>query len=137
MSSYLKVPKKLTNGDVLKLVNSPKVNIQYIVYFKKFSGLSDQRIADALSLNVKTIQNYRHRKSPVSFRQNTKEHLLRLTALYKHGIGYFGSKEKFNAWLDKDNYYFDWNKPASYMPTIAGIEFIDSNLYALEYGDVA
>ena len=64
-----------------------------------------------------------------------QEHVFILLSLFKHGIEFFGTSGKFGEWLQKENYFFDNDKPINFLDTISGIRFTDSRLTAMEYGD--
>jgi uncharacterized protein (DUF2384 family) len=55
--------------------------------------------------------------------------------LIEHGIKVFGSQENFNAWLEKENFFFDKKAPAEFINTNGGVKFIDDRLIGIEYGD--
>jgi hypothetical protein len=55
--------------------------------------------------------------------------------LIMHGIEVFGTKEKFAAWLEKENFFFDKKAPMQFTNTDAGIKFINDRLTGMQYGD--
>ena len=57
--------------------------------------------------------------------------------LLAHGIEVFGTKENFETWLKKDNFFFDKKAPCDFMHTTEGIKFIDDRITGIEYGDNA
>ena len=56
-------------------------------------------------------------------------------SLVEHGIEIFGTKENFQCWLEKENFFFGKKAPAEFMTTDSGIKFIDDRLTGIEYGD--
>lgn len=66
-----------------------------------------------------------------------KENILLILSLVIHGIEVFGTKEKFEQWLDTKNFYFDNKSPVSFLNTVTGIRFVNDRLTAIEYGDNA
>jgi uncharacterized protein (DUF2384 family) len=54
-----------------------------------------------------------------------------------HGIEVFGTKEKFEQWLNTENFFFDKKSPVSFLNTVTGIRFVNDRLTAIEYGDNA
>lgn len=114
-------------------LNNNDVDIHYLNYFKNLTGQNDNIVSDWLNINARTLKNYL--KSEVTLKDNTKEHIVHLIALYKHGIEIFGTKENFDNWLSLKNIFLDDKIPAEFLDTISGIKFIDSRLTAIEYGD--
>ncbi len=114
-------------------LNNNDVDIHYLNYFKNLTGQNDNIVSNWLNINARTLKNYL--KSEVTLKDNTKEHIVHLIALYKHGIEIFGTKENFDNWLSLKNIFLDDKIPAEFLDTISGIKFIDSRLTAIEYGD--
>lgn len=56
-------------------------------------------------------------------------------SLIKHGKKVFGSKPKFEEWLQSRNFFFDGKPPIEFLSTVRGIRFIDDRLTGMEYGD--
>lgn len=122
-----------TDSQVLNHLYAGNVNWQYVDALKRLSGFTDDIIADWLNVNVKTFRAY---KTPDTLlKDNTKEHILLLLSLTKHGIRVFGSAGHFEQWLNTPNYFFQRQAPARYLNTISGIRFTDDRLTAMEYGD--
>jgi len=57
--------------------------------------------------------------------------------LMQHGIEVFGTKEKFNIWLERENFFFDKKAPIEFTNTDEGLKFINDRLIGIEYGDNA
>lgn len=53
----------------------------------------------------------------------------------EHGIDVFGTREDFEEWLNSPNFFFDHEKPITFMNTKKGLKFIDDRLTGMEYGD--
>lgn len=133
-SAILKaVPSTINDVEVLAYLHKKEVNWQYIVVIKKLTDYNDDTLSDWLNLSVRTFRSYRKPKSV--FKDNVKEHVLLLLSLMKHGINVFGSATAFETWLNTSNFFFDNQKPESFLNTITGIRFVDDRLTALEYGD--
>ena len=49
----------------------------------------------------------------------------------------FGNSTVFNQWLDKENPFFNNNKPAQYLNTSTGIHLIYEELKRIEFGATA
>lgn len=115
------------------MLNQKEINWQYVNAVKKLTAVTDDVLSDWLNLSVKTFREYRKPNS--EFKENVKEHILVLLALFKHGIGVFGTSKDFETWLNTPNFHFDNDKPASYLSKITGVRFVDDRLTAMEYGD--
>jgi uncharacterized protein (DUF2384 family) len=60
-----------------------------------------------------------------------------LASLFKHGIEIFGTEQNLVKWLESENFFFDKKAPIEFLKTPEGMEYIDSRLTGLEYGDNA
>lgn len=100
---------------------------------KKISGLKDELIASCLDISVKTYRSYR--EGITRMKNTTKERVQLLTDLFAHGVNVFGSSEKFNEWLNTENFVFGKKAPVESLRDVKGIGYIDSRLTAMEYGD--
>jgi uncharacterized protein (DUF2384 family) len=101
--------------------------------FKNLTDFNDSIISDWLNLSVKTFREYR--KPKTVFKENVKEHVLLLLALFKHGIQVFGTSASFELWLNTKNFHFNNEKPEQFLNTVTGIRFLDDRLTAMEFGD--
>lgn len=123
-------------GDLTKIffyVNNHNVNSQYLNILKELTNLKDDILSNWLNINTRTFRNYR--KSDIVLKDNTKEHIVLLISLYKHGIEVFDSIENFDKWLTTENFLLDKKAPMDFLDTVSGLKFIDDKLTALEYGD--
>jgi hypothetical protein len=118
---------------ILFYLRNNDVNWNYFNYFKEITTLSDEITSNWLNINSKTLRAYRKPES--TSKDNVKEHLVLIIALYQHGIDVFDGKENFDSWLISENYYFDRKAPMDFLDTITGIKFIDDRLTAIEFGD--
>jgi len=132
-TSISSIPLRISDAEVLYLLQSKDINGEYIAYVKEYSKIKDELLSDWLNVNVKTFRSYKKQDS--TLKENLQEHVILLISLYKHGIEVFGEVEDFNLWLDTENYFLDYSKPIHYLKTVTGIRFIDDRLTALEYGD--
>lgn len=123
-------------GDLTKIffyVNNHNVNSQYLNILKELTNLKDDILSNWLNINTRTFRNYR--KSDIVLKDNTKEHIVLLISLYKHGIEVFDSIENFDKWLTTENFLLDKKAPMDFLDTVSGLKFIDDKLTAIEYGD--
>lgn len=109
---------------------------EYMGILSRISGLNHNILADWLNISPKTFRNYKNNPH-LELKENTKEHLLSLISLYKHGIEVFGNKESFEAWLLLKNPLLDDQAPLDFLDTISGIKWIDNKLTSMEYGENA
>jgi len=117
------VPSVVTEPDVLYAVRQNKITSNQIENLKKLSGLKDELLSDSLNLNIKTFRSYKLKSVPI--KPYLQEHVFTLLALFKHGIDFFGTSDKFGEWLQKENYYFDNDQPIHFLNTISGIRYTD------------
>lgn len=96
-------------------------------------GLNDDLIAGWLNITTRTFRNYKTKNTEV--KPNTKEHIAAILALYDHGLEVFSDKKQFEAWLTLENPLLDYHSPSDFLNTISGIQFIDSRLTAMEFGE--
>ncbi|MDZ7605872.1 MAG: MbcA/ParS/Xre antitoxin family protein [Cyclobacteriaceae bacterium] len=127
------LPLKATELEVLYAVRQNKITSNYIEDLKKLSGLKDELLSASLNLNIKTYRSYKLKSVPM--KPYLQEHVFTLLSLFRHGIDFFGTSNKFGEWLQKENYYFDNDKPINFLDTVGGIRYTDSRLTSMEYGD--
>jgi uncharacterized protein (DUF2384 family) len=127
------MPSQINDIEILYLLQNRDINWHYVNTFKNLTDVNDDTISEWLNLSVKTFREYRKPKSV--FRENVKEHVLLLLALFKHGIDIFGSAKAFEHWLNSENFFFDNQKPESFLHTVTGIRFVDDRLTAMAFGD--
>jgi len=127
------IPQVVSEPDVLYAVRQNNITSNYIDRLKRLSGLKDELLSASLNLNIKTFRSYKLK--PITIKPYLQEHVFTLLALFKHGIAFFGTSDKFGEWLQKENYYFDNDLPINFLNTISGIRYTDDRLTAMEYGD--
>lgn len=129
------LPKLLDDSEVLNYLQTKDIGWKHVNAIKQLTGYSDEVISDWLNISVKTLRTYRQPAG--SFKGKVKENILLILSLVLHGIEVFGTKEKFEQWLDTKNFYFDNKSPVSFLNTVTGIRFVNDRLTAIEYGDNA
>ena len=127
------VPSLINDVEILYFLQKKNINDYYVNTIKELTNINDDVLASWLNLSVKTFREYR--KPNTVLKDNLKEHVLLLISLFKHGIQVFGNVAAFTSWLYMENFYFDSNKPETFLNTITGIRFIDDRLTAMEFGD--
>jgi uncharacterized protein (DUF2384 family) len=128
-----KIPNRISDTEILNLINTVNINWRYLKFFKEYAELKDDSISEWLNITVKTLRNYK--KPDYTFKDNIKEQLILLLTLFKHGSEVFGDVDEFRSWLYAENFYFDGKSPVSYLNTVTGIRFVDDRLTAMEFGD--
>lgn len=126
-------PNQLNDYSVLYYLQQHSFTPAHVQLLRATTQLKDYILAKLLHLTPKTFAKYSEQSSTI--KKDTQEHILMLTALFKHGGSVFESTDNFNKWLKTDNTYLDNQKPLTFLDTISGIRFIDDRLTALEHGD--
>lgn len=136
-SNYKKIvsnfPLGINDTDILQYLHKEKINWSYVQTLKKSTSFNDEVLSDLLNISVKTFRSYKKPEQEIN--DNIKEHVLLLLTLILHGKKVFGTSDKFEEWLIKENFFFDKKAPIEFLKTITGIRFIDDRLTAIEYGD--
>lgn len=120
-------------GSVYFYMTKNNVDNTYIELMDDLISLNDTVIADWLNITTRTLRNYRSKE--VSLKDNTKEHIISILSLFKHGIAVFGSAAVFEQWLSVPNFLLDEKAPMDFLDTISGIRLIDNRLNAMEFGE--
>lgn len=128
-----KVPGAVNETEILHMLRTENIGWKYMSALKSITSFDDLVVSLWLNISEKTFREYAKPKS--TFKGNTREHILSLLSLYKHGIAVFSSIADFENWLDSENFFFDGDKPSSFLNTVTGIKFTDDRLTALEHGD--
>lgn len=113
-----------------------KTDANLVGILDKMIGINDTRLSKWLNITPRTYRNYRNNPELV-LKDTTKEHIILIISLYKHGAEVFGGVQEFEAWLSKKNPLLSHKTPQEFLETISGIKFIDSRLTAIEFGENA
>ena len=100
------------------------------------TGLTIKILSENIfEITPKTFIKYKNNetKSP----SRIAELAIELSTLYELGNVVFGSSAVFNQWLDKENPFFNNNKPVQYLNTSTGIHLIYEELKRVEFGATA
>lgn len=127
------IPSQLQDYAMLYYLQQHTFTPAHVQLLRATSQLKDYVLAKILHLTPKTFAKYA--EASTTIKKDTQEHILMLTALYKHGVSVFESTENFNTWLKTANVFFDHQKPIDFLDTISGLRFVDDRLVAMEYGD--
>lgn len=110
------------------------LDVEYITILDDIVGLNDDVLSKWLNITPRTFRNYKNSNS-LTLKGNTKEHIILILSLYKHGTEVFDSVLDFETWLSKKNPLLDNRAPVDFLDTISGIKFIDNRLTAMEFGE--
>ena len=111
-----------------------KFDVEFISILDRIIGLSDIILSKWLNITPRTFRNYKN-NSELILKDNTKEHIILILSLYKHGVEVFDNVESFEQWLSRKNYLLDNRAPVDFLGTISGIRLIDNRLTAIEFGE--
>ena len=127
------IPEVNDFTNVYFYVNNYTIDQKYIQYLDELSNLKDEIISKWLNITTRTYRNYKTKD--VSLKDNTKEQIVLLISLYKHGLDVFTTKEDFEHWLTTPNILLDNKAPMDFLDTVSGLKFIDNRLTAIEFGE--
>ena len=130
---FKSIPIELDPSWVVNFLEKNKFNSGHVRVLRAKANTSDKILSSLLNLAPKTFVSYT--KDISKTKVDTKEHILMLISLLRHGSEVFGSEEGFSHWLDSKNVFLDNRKPIEFLNTISGIRMIDDRLVAIEYGD--
>lgn len=129
-----KIPERLDDYEIIHYLRSNKLSSKHIIAIKVMSNMTDKRMSEILNVSERTLRGYRSVKKFIE-KPSFKEKAFILLTLLKHGRSVFGSDEKFQLWLEQENFALGGEKPISFLNSYTGINFIDDRLTGLEYGD--
>ena len=116
--------------------NLTKNSIELFSNLLKNSGLTIKILAENIfEITPKTFIKYKNTSSKIPSR--IAELALELNNLYQTGNDVFRNKDNFNLWLNKDNMFFNNQKPALFLNTSTGIRLIFEELKRIEFGATA
>lgn len=101
--------------------------IQQLIY------LSEQKLADILSLSTKSLQRYKKDKD-FRFKPIHSEKLIELAEVANFGLSVFDSKDQFNLWLDTPSFVLGNKKPSDLLTNSYGIKLVMQELNNIEHG---
>ncbi|MBF0595930.1 MbcA/ParS/Xre antitoxin family protein [Faecalibacter rhinopitheci] len=127
------IPEMGNFTDIYFYVNHYDIDQSYIQFLDELSGLKDEIISKWLNITTRTYRTYKTKD--VSLKDNTKEHIVLILSLYKHGLDVFNTKEEFELWLTTPNFLLDSKAPMDFLDTVSGLKFIDNRLTAIEFGE--
>lgn len=132
MAIYL--PSSFIKNNVLDNIaqNSKELFVKVLA----ITGLTIKILAENIfEITPKTFIKYKNNETKIPSR--IAELAIELSTLYELGNVVFGNSTIFNQWLDKENPFFNNNKPAHYLNTSTGIHLIYEELKRIEFGATA
>lgn len=132
MDMYL--PVSFIKNNVLD--NIAQNSKELFVKVLNITGLTIKILAENIfEITPKTFIKYKNNETKIPSR--IAELAIELSTLYELGNVVFGNSTVFNQWLDKENPFFNNNKPAQYLNTSTGIHLIYEELKRIEFGATA
>lgn len=109
--------------------------ITYSIFeeIQKLIHLSEQKLADILSLSTKSLQRYKKDKD-FRFKPIHSEKLIELAEVANFGLSVFDSKDQFNLWLDTPSFVLGNKKPSDLLTNSYGIKLVMQELNNIEHG---
>jgi putative toxin-antitoxin system antitoxin component (TIGR02293 family) len=119
------------------LISSVRKGIGYLDFEKMvaFSSFTLPEWSAILHLTERSLQRYKKQKQ--TFDPLQSEKIIQIILLFKKGIALFGSKEKFDIWLNSHIVALGGIKPKEVLDSAFGIEWIMDELGRMEHGVLA
>lgn len=118
---------------VVSYLSGNNFSSKHVRILRNLTKTSDRTLSGLLNLAPKTFVSYATDASKAKV--DTKEHVLLLLSLLRHGAEVFGTEDVFVRWAEKNNMLLDNRPPIEFLSTISGIRMVDDRLTAMEYGD--
>ena len=127
----------IDDKDIFFLIKTIRKGIKYssFMLFIEDSPFSLIEWSGFLHLSERTMQRYK--KESKLFDPIYSEKIVEIMLLYKFGVEVFGSKEKFNNWIETKNLSLGGIKPKELLDNTFGIGLIKDELTRIEYGILA
>lgn len=111
-----------------------QISVEDVMAYINETGLSKGELAEILEKSTRTLDNLLAKDGKLSVRET--ETYIKLREMMDLGIKIFGNRG-FIKWLEKENTFFNSQKPKSFLRTDSGIDLIKEQLLKLAYGYVA
>jgi len=124
----------MDDTDMPYLISSIRKGIGYSNFEKMvaFSSFTLPEWSTILHLTARSIQRYKQQRQ--TFDPLQSEKIIQVIFLFKKGISVFGSKEKFDTWLNSTIVSMGGIKPKEVLDSAFGIEWIMDELGRIEHG---
>ena len=109
--------------------------VSYSIFedIQKMIAFSEQKLADILSLSLKSLQRYKKDKA-FRFKPIHSEKLIELAEVANFGLSVFDSKDQFNLWLDTPSFVLGNKRPSELLSNSYGIKLVMEELNRIEHG---
>lgn len=123
--------------DIMFLIDTVRQGIKYsyFVNIADNSPFSMNEWSNFLHLSERTLQRYKRERRTFDTLQSEK--ILQIALLYRLGIDVFGSKKKFDAWLETENFALGKIRPKELLDNTFGINLLTDELIRIEHGVLA
>lgn len=127
----------IDDRDIIRLIDVVRQGISFGLFytFAKNTPFNLLEWSVFLNMSERTMQRYKQEKK--SFDPIYSEKILQITLVYNLGTDVFGSKGKFNAWLDIENIALGGIKPKELLDNSFGISLLKDELTRIEQGVLA
>ncbi len=110
------------------------ISVEFFDKLLQQSGLSKVELSRLLSIDPKTIDNYRRADKPFDMLKG--ELLLKLSRLFKLGEEVLGNTEEFRTWLHLPAGEFNATLPIFLLSTSTGVDLVEEQLERIAQGYV-
>jgi len=119
------------------LISSVRKGIGYPDFEKlqAFSSFTLPEWSTILHLTERSLQRYKQQQQ--TFDPLQSEKIIQIIFLLKKGVSVFGSKEKFDIWLNSNIVALGGIQPKEVLDSVFGIEWIMDELGRIEHGILA
>lgn len=111
------------------------ISFDYFLQILNYIPLKIAEWAKFLNLSERTMQRYK--KENKRFESIYAEKILEITLLYQAGEKVFGSRIRFDEWMNIENTALGGIKPKSLLDSTFGINLIKDELIRLEHGVIS
>ena len=127
----------IDDNNILSLIDLVRNGIKFVVFdtFVNRSPFSLNEWSKFLHISERTMQRHQKEKRPFDALQSEK--ILEIVLLYKKGTEVFGTKEKFDSWIETENLALGKIKPKQLLDNTFGISLLKDELTRIEYGVLA
>lgn len=124
----------INDKEIINFIGAVRNGFSFAVFsrFAKNTPFSLLEWSAFLNMSARTMQRHKREKKP--FEPIYSEKILQVTLLYNLGAEIFGSKEKFNAWLETQNLALGRVKPKELLDNSFGIGLLKDELTRIEHG---
>jgi len=111
------------------------ISFEYFMQLLEHIPLKIAEWAQYLNISERTMQRYK--KDNKRFESIYAEKILEITLIYQAGAEAFGSRSRFDQWMNIENTALGGAKPKSLLDSTFGINLIKDELIRLEHGVIS